>query len=170
MPDYIVKTTDGRNLVIAAERYTYSEGTGDYQFYAPNSPAQPVASVPKEGVFAVVEFDTSLQADFYDDPDTSLLDSQEFVDAVSDIVDVWHEDLEDAEDQPADPEKPRVYFARRKGGTEWGNCWQGGSWGFDTPGGFAPFPNKEIAELYLSQAEFTSFYTVPLEEVEEVHE
>ena len=86
MPDYIVKTTDGRNLVIAAERYTYSEGTGDYQFYAPNSPAQPVASVPKEGVFAVVEFDTSLQADFYDDPDTSLLDSQEFVDAVSDIV------------------------------------------------------------------------------------
>ena len=56
---------------------------------------------------------------------------------------------------------------------KWGNCWQGGSWGFDTPGGFAPFPNKEIAEIaefYLSQAEFTSFYTVPLEEVEEVHE
>jgi hypothetical protein len=183
MPDYIVKTIDGRNLVIEADKFDHmfneSGSLNEYEFYKiseqssgsvfhPPVKVSKVASIPFKSVLVIAE-SNALQADFYDAPDTGLLDSQEFVDAVSDIVDVWHEDSEDGEYQTDTPETPRVYFARRKGGTEWGD--RQGSWGFDTPHGFVPFQNKERAELFLPQAEFTWFHpTVPLDEVEEVHE
>lgn len=127
MPEYIVKTGEGRNLIIAADYYKQDTSSAVYNFYksAEVSKKAPVlvGSVNAHQVLAVLEFEDAYQADYHnadplddeDDHDDTCLDcrlenfveSSAFFDSVWSIVDFY---LSPASEEGAVPEteKPRT--------------------------------------------------------------
>lgn len=122
MPEYIVKTGDGRNLIIAADYYKQDTSSAVYNFYksAEVSKKAPVlvGSVNAHAVLAVLEFEDAYQADYdnadplddEDDHDDTCLDcrldnfveSSAFFDSVWSIVDFYLSP--DNQDDPSGPE------------------------------------------------------------------
>jgi hypothetical protein len=107
MPEYTVKTVNDRNLVIEADSYALNYNQTAFEFSKDDKVIASVLNNPN--VFAIVETDSVL-SDHYsvydwnvedekeelDDVCTNcrnqeLFDSEEFWDAVWEVVEAWHE-------------------------------------------------------------------------------
>ena len=73
MADYIVKTGEGRNLIITADSYKLDPNSATYNFYKSSEVSKKaptlVGSVNAHAVLAVLEFEDAYQADFFNEPD-----------------------------------------------------------------------------------------------------
>jgi len=103
MPNYLVLTHDNRNLVIKADGFSVDRDSGTYQFInkKDGGPGTLVAAADQH-VLAVIEQGNAFIDDFYDGEDSpnddtddvcldcrfeEFLESEEFFDAVAEIVD-----------------------------------------------------------------------------------
>jgi hypothetical protein len=189
MPEYYVtthhdpSTETARVQVIKADRYEQAD-SGDYHFYiadptgAPGNKKILVSSVSNRGIFSIIESEQAYQGDFLanlgDEDETDdvcidcrnqeLLESDEFVDAVWDIV---HAFL-----APDYPEPLTLFYAKNT--TDSKAFYGKGSWGFwyKNEAGenrFVPFGLKPDAEDGLrrhNDGNHTGWYTWPLSEAE----
>lgn len=127
MTEYIIKTDNNRNLVIEADRYQYNATEGNYEFFKKDDKAdtQKVATVTSRAFLAIVEKNAE-KADFYEHYDVNqdeedetddvcldcrfaeLLESEDFWNAVWEIVEAWHEpdDPEGYDASDCDPNDP----------------------------------------------------------------
>jgi len=97
-----------RSLVIEADSFEI-DGSGYYAFYRNNPVSKKaailVASVPSRKVLAVVEED-AYQGDYLFNLDGTPETPDQFVDAVWDIIDVWHEPEPEDETETQATETP----------------------------------------------------------------
>lgn len=178
MPEYIVKTGEGRNLIIAADYYKQDTSSAVYNFYksAEVSKKAPVlvGSVNAHAVLAVLEFEDAYQADYdnadplddEDDHDDTCLDcrldnfveSSAFFDSVWSIVDFYlsPDNQEDApsEDETAFPVPETPTAVPDQVNEPEIEHWVNGDkewYGFQTPDGFVHFSDKGYVEDGLRQ-------------------
>ena len=150
MPEYLVTTHDNRNLIVESDYFEHNS-PGSYDFFTKEEGKTRVlvASINAHSVLGVVEYEEAFKADFYDDgPEDDepsdiclgcgvkeLLGSDDFFNAVYDIVDSYHE--------PDGPEPLTVFQGQYKGSKSWG------FWFFDDKREvrvFVPFGARDYAE------------------------
>ena len=153
MPEYLVTTHDNRNLIVESDYFEHNN-SDSYDFFTKEEGKTRVlvASINAHSVLGVVEYEEAFKADFYDDgPEDDepsdiclgcefkeLLGSEDFFNAVYDIVDSYHE--------PDGPEPLTVFKATVKGNGNPTPQW--GFWFEDKEKGsvFVNFSEKEYAE------------------------
>ena len=178
MPTFVIKTADRPDFTIKAYEYFL---TRDNNFDFEDEESNTVASVPNaSNIIAIVKDDNLFESD---EDDVCLdcrfgefLDSDDFREAVIDIVDSWHEipdppENEGGEESSKTEEEtpPRKIELRRQkeSGQE--------SWGFVTRDGKAwvPCGGPGSASMALSlgvKDPIRTWYTWPLEETELIPE
>lgn len=138
MPEYLVTTHDNRNLIVESDYFEHNN-SDSYDFFTKEEGKTRVlvASINAHSVLGVVEYEEAFKADFYDDG-PNLLGSEDFFNAVYDIVDSYHE--------PDGPEPLTVFKATVKGNGNPTPQW--GFWYEDKEKGsvFVNFSEKEYAE------------------------
>lgn len=156
MPEYIIKTDNGRNLVIEADRYNYNATEGNYEFFKKDDKAdlQKVATVTNRAFLAIVEKNAE-KADFYDRYDLNegnntneclleqFVKSDTFFDEVWNIIDFYlSPDNQDEDPSVTIPDVPVEQYPiehwRDKYGSEW--------WGFWNHKGFVHSSTRDSAE------------------------
>ena len=177
MPEYLVTTLDNRNLIVESDYFEHNN-PGSYDFFTKEEGKTRVlvASINAHSVLGVVEYEEAFKADFYDDgPEDDepsdiclgcgvkeLLGSDDFFNAVYDIVDSYHE--------PDGPEPLTVFQGQYKGSKSWG------FWFFDDKREvrvFVPFGDRDHAEHGLQRhkdGERRNWGTWPLSETTPVEE
>ena len=135
MPEYLVTTHDNRNLIVESDYFEHNN-SDSYDFFTKEEGKTRVlvASINAHSVLGVVEYEEAFKADFYDDG-PNLLGSEDFFNAVYDIVDSYHE--------PDGPEPLTVFQGQYKGSKSWG------FWFFDDEQEicvFVPFGDRDHAE------------------------
>ena len=167
MPDFIVKTSEGRNIVIAAERYSLDRDTAVYNFF---KDGETVGSVNAHAVLAVLDFDDAFRADFFNDSDEdetgdpcdgSCLDcrledfskSETFFDSVNSILDFYFNTNDEAEPAeapacgccpvPSTPTAVPDQVNEPLAKVEFRNYDGYPSWGVSTENRFIPFGDSE---------------------------
>ena len=135
MPEYLVTTHDNRNLIVESDYFEHNN-SDSYDFFTKEEGKTRVlvASINAHSVLGVVEYEEAFKADFYDDG-PNLLGSEDFFNAVYDIVDSYHE--------PDGPEPLTVFQGQYKGSKSWG------FWFFDDKREvrvFVPFGDRVNAE------------------------
>ncbi len=136
MPEYLVTTHDNRNLIVESDYFEHNN-SDSYDFFTKEVIGKTrvlVASINAHSVLGVVEYEEAFKADFYDDG-PNLLESEDFFNAVYDIVDSYHE--------PDGPEPLTVFQGQYKGSKSWG------FWFFDDKREvrvFVPFEDRDRAE------------------------
>ncbi len=136
MPEYLVTTHDNRNLIVESDYFEHNN-SDSYDFFTKEVIGKTrvlVASINAHSVLGVVEYEEAFKADFYDDG-PNLLGSEDFFNAVYDIVDSYHE--------PDGPEPLTVFQGQYKGSKSWG------FWFFDDKREvrvFVPFGDRDRAE------------------------
>jgi hypothetical protein len=166
MPDYIVKTHEGRNLIITADEYSY-DGKAELHLFLTNHKV--VATVPFNAAFSVAEYDDAYQADYHNDDSDPLEDeapclcnalddfskSETFFDTVVSIIEYYHNVIaKETAEAPVQacpvPETPTavpdvqteqypIEHWRTVSGEEFYGFWVGGK--------FVHFTYKDTAEL-----------------------
>ena len=100
MPEYLVTTHDNRNLIVESDYFEHNN-PDSYDFFTKEEGKTRVlvASINAHSVLGVVEYEEAFKADFYDDG-PNLLGSEDFFNAVYDIVDSYHEPDEENSEGP----------------------------------------------------------------------
>ena len=146
MAEYFVRTNSDRVFSVAADRYQLDPNGNAYDFV---KDGKTVASFNSHSVLAVIEEDAHQGefSPFDDDEDgtddvclgcrfNEFLESEEFYDAVSGIVDDWHEP-----DAPTPSEVPAEQYPVEH--------WVSNGdhrWGFKTDKGFVDFNTEQDAK------------------------
>ena len=165
MPTYYVKTIQGRDLLIEADRFFLSH---ENIYIFDNEDGDTIAEVPNSSnILAIVE-EEALLGDYepgYEDDDELCDDCQEaeeqaFANHVWDLIEIYDEHRNKPDATP-EPPVPRVYEATR-GGDTW--------WGFDYDQKFVYFSDEEGANWGLDSYKNgeRNWSTIPLAEVTEV--
>lgn len=143
---YAVYTTFGTQVLVEADSYLL---TRDNVFEFDNPEGDTVASFPREFVASIVNFENELEEvdDETDDdeqyPECGVLDSEEFVDAVLDVIEGYVEATIKKQEEEKDAASPRqtptlVKGVRKSDGRV--------EYGFILPEGFVNFNNLAGAE------------------------
>jgi hypothetical protein len=148
MAEYFVRTNSDRVFSVAADRYQLDPNGNAYDFV---KDGKTVASFNSHSVLAVIEEDAHQGefSPFDDDEDgtddvclgcrfNEFLESEEFYDAVSGIVNGWHDPVPDAPPAPENPPGPYPIEHWKTDDDE--------VWGIQTKHGFVHWPSKEDAE------------------------